>query len=188
MPTTSQPDPSPREVEHLCCGGELPCQWGTCDVPAGFHAEPHKKNDGCANWRTSLPEPEMTEGEKVYIELAAALAACMMAGHVLDAVAEKFTAVGERIDELTTRTQLSEGMVERAARAVEASLAEGLERERDRLLAALWRIRMAAETASTTDPVWVLPNVIVHLAEGAMGRDRQRAQDLASAIPSEVES
>jgi hypothetical protein len=55
-----------------------------------------------------------------------------------------------------------------------------LEAERDRLLAALWEIKMTAERSSVNDPVWALPNQIVHLAEGAMGKYRNKAQDLAA--------
>lgn len=67
--------------------------------------------------------------------------------------------------------------LDRADRA-ESARSEA-ERERDKLLAALWEIKMAAERSSVKDPVWMLPNQIVHLAEGAMGRQRNRAQSLA---------
>ena len=53
----------------------------------------------------------------------------------------------------------------------------GLEKH---LLAALWEINMAAERGSVVDPVWLLPNQIKHLADGAMGQHRAEAQRLAA--------
>lgn len=55
-----------------------------------------------------------------------------------------------------------------------------LQEERDRALAALWEIRMAAERATTDQPVWQLPNTIARLALGGMGRNRSEAQALAA--------
>lgn len=52
----------------------------------------------------------------------------------------------------------------------------------ERLLAALWNIRMAAERAQADEPVWVLPNVIIHLALGALGPDKRAAQELAAHV------
>ena len=50
----------------------------------------------------------------------------------------------------------------------------------DQLLAALWELRMIAETGSVDDPVWLMPNRIIARAESAMKPDRQRAQDLTA--------
>lgn len=55
-----------------------------------------------------------------------------------------------------------------------------LRTENEELLAALWEIRMTAELASVDEPVWLLPNRIIFIAEAAMGADRQRAQELAA--------
>jgi hypothetical protein len=54
--------------------------------------------------------------------------------------------------------------------------------EVERHLIALWRIRMACQRSSVDDPPSELPNVVTHLAEGGMGKDRRNAQALAAQL------
>jgi hypothetical protein len=57
---------------------------------------------------------------------------------------------------------------------------EQLEDELNRALIALWRIRMEAERSSADEPVWQLPNRVIHLALAGMGKRKQLAQQLAA--------
>lgn len=52
--------------------------------------------------------------------------------------------------------------------------------ERDRALAALWNIRMAAERSTVDEHPSVLPNRIIALALGGMGGLKDVAQRLAA--------
>jgi hypothetical protein len=40
--------------------------------------------------------------------------------------------------------------------------------------------RMEAERSSVNDPVWQLPNTVIRLALGGMGRHKRLAQELAA--------
>lgn len=175
-PVSERPEPTcpscgaPEPRWRVLMGGGMACD--VCDEiipleiekaayePVSERPEPMGASDDDRN----LPHPATEEEvEQTRRALTAIVAEGGEIGCTLEVALSALDLIAE-IDRLRTR------LVE----------AEKVVAERDRLLAALWRIKMTCQRASVNEPVWQLPNSVIHLAEGAMARNREKARALAA--------